>query len=252
MAEQPVTTDLPGLEAPLAEAPVTSNAGSIPHYWQALWALTLKDLTAEWRNRQLVTAMLVFALLVILIFNFALELDANARTNVAAGVLWVTFIFAATLGLNRAFAPEVDRGSLDGLLLAPVDRSALFFAKLISTLVFIFAVEIIVVPVFIVLYNLPLFNGMFILVVVLGTLGYVSVGTLLAALSVRIRAREVMLPVLLFPITVPVILASVKASTEILAGSEWGKYSAAFGLIVAYDIVFIALAIMLFDYLVED
>ncbi len=239
----------------MLESTTNQRAGvrdNVRRYLRAMAAIVWKDLKAEWRNRQLVSAMLVFSLLVILIFNFALELDRNARENVASGVLWVTFVFAATLGLNRTFAPEVDRGSLDGLLLAPIDRTALFFAKLISTLIFIFVVEALVIPVFSVLYNISLFEPLFLLVVVLGTFGYVVAGTLLAAMAVHIRAREIMLPVLLFPITVPVILASVKASSEILAGSEWGQIAAAFNLVVAFDIIFVAIALMLFDYLVEE
>ena len=140
------------------------------NFWRAVSTIAWKDLTAELRNKEIVSAMFIFSLLVILIFNFALELDKSARENVAAGVLWVTFIFAATLGLNRTFAAEKDRGSLDGLLLAPIDRTALFFGKLLSTLVFILIVEIIVVPVFSVLYSISMFDPMFLLVLLLGTL----------------------------------------------------------------------------------
>lgn len=221
-------------------------------YVRAVWAVLWKDLTAEWRNREIISAMLVFSLLVVLIFNFALELDASARENVAAGVLWVTFVFSATLGLNRSFAPELDKGSLEGLLLAPIDRGVIYFAKLASTLIFIFLVEAIVIPLFFVLYGVDVFKPLFLLVVLLGTIGYVGVGTLLAAVAMRTRAREIMLPILLFPVTVPVILAAVRASSDILAGQDWGQISAAFNLVVAYDVIFIAVAFMLFDFLVEE
>ncbi|HJO32660.1 MAG: heme exporter protein CcmB [Anaerolineales bacterium] len=221
-------------------------------FWRAVSAIVWKDLAAELRNKEIVSALVVFSLLVILIFNFALELDKAVRENVAAGVLWVTFVFSATLGLNRTFAPEKDRGSLDGLLLAPIDRSALYFGKLLSTFVFILIVEIIVIPAFSVLYNISLFSPPFLLVVLLGTLGYAMVGTLLAAMAVHTRAREVMLPILLFPVAVPVVMASVRASASILAGAEWGHIAGAFNLVVVYDTIMLAIAIMTFDYLIEE
>ena len=221
-------------------------------FWRAVSAIVWKDLAAELRNKEIVSALVVFSLLVILIFNFALELDKAVRENVAAGVLWVTFVFSATLGLNRTFAPEKDRGSLDGLLLAPIDRSALYFGKLLSTFVFILIVEIIVIPLFSVLYNISLFSPPLLLVVLLGTLGYAMVGTLLAAMAVHTRAREVMLPILLFPVAVPVVMASVRASASILAGAEWGHIAGAFNLVVVYDTIMLAIAIMTFDYLIEE
>ena len=167
--------------------------------------------------------MFVFSLLVVLIFNFSLELDKAARDNVAVGVLWVTFVFAATLGLNRTFAAEKDRGLLDGLLLAPIDRSALFVGKLLSTYIFILIVESIVVPLFSLLYNVYLFTPLLLLVLLLGTLGYTVVGTLLAAIAIHTRSREVMLPILLFPVAVPVVMAAVRASASILEGNTSKK-----------------------------
>ena len=136
-------------------------------FLRAMGAVVWKDLAAELRSRELLSAMLVFALLVILIFNFALELDVKTRSTVTAGVLWVTFIFAGTLGLNRSMAIEKDRGCLDGLLLAPVDRSAIYFGKMIGNLVFMLIIAIIVLPVYSILYNTNLFNPGFLLVIFL-------------------------------------------------------------------------------------
>src|SRR5215470_19641858 len=123
------------------------------HYLRAVWAVLWKDLAAELRSKELLSSMLVFAVLVILIFNFALDLDRSAREDVAAGVLWVTTAFTGTLGLNRSLAQEKDRGSLDGLLLAPVDRSALYFGKMLGNLLFIGIIQVIMLPVFTVLFN---------------------------------------------------------------------------------------------------
>ena len=184
-----------------------------------------KDLRAEFRSRELFSAMLVFSLLIILIFNFALELDIKTRQSVTAGVLWSTFAFAGTLGLNRSMAIEKDRGCLDGLLLAPVDRSAIYFGKVISNLAFMLIVEMIVLPVYSVLYNVNLFQPGLLLVILLGSIGYVAVGTLLAAMSVQTRTRDILLPILLFPVVIPVLLAAVKASSGFLTGADWQRSS---------------------------
>jgi heme exporter protein B len=221
-------------------------------FLRALRAIIWKDLAAELRSRELLSSMLVFALLVILIFNFALELDARARSTVTAGVLWVTFAFAGTLGLNRSMATEKDRGCLDGLLLAPVDRSAIYFGKAIGNLVFMFIVEAIVLPVYSVLYNTNLFQPGLLLVILLGSIGYVAVGTLLSAMAVQTRTRDVLLPILLFPLVVPVMIAAVKASTGFLEGLEMVDIRPWLNLLAVYDIIFISVAFMVFDYVVEE
>jgi heme exporter protein B len=221
-------------------------------YLRALGAVVWKDLAAELRSRELLTSMLVFALLVILIFNFALELDAKARATVTSGVLWVTFAFAGTLGLNRSMAVEKDRGCMDGLLLAPVDRSAIYFGKTVGNLIFMFIVEIIVLPVYSILYNTNLFKPGLIAVVILGSIGYVVVGTLLSTMAVQTRTRDVLLPILLFPVIIPVMIAAVKASTGFLQGIEMAEITPWLNLLLVYDIIFTAVAFMVFDYVVEE
>ncbi len=221
-------------------------------FLRAVGAIVWKDLAAELRSRELISAMLVFALLVILIFNFALELDAKARASVTAGVLWVTFAFAGTLGLNRSMAMEKDRGCLDGLLLAPVDRSAIYFGKAIGNLIFMFIVEIIVLPVYSVLYNTNLFQPGLLLVIVLGSVGYTVVGTLLASMAVQTRTRDVLLPILLFPVAIPVFIAAVKASSGFLQGIELAEILPWLNLLITYDVIFTAVAFMVFDYVVEE
>src|SRR5512144_1491569 len=166
-------------------------------FLRALSAVVWKDLAAELRSRELLSAMLVFALLVILIFNFALELEPGTRATVTSGVLWVTFAFAGTLGLSRSMAMEKDRGCLDGLLLAPVDRTAIYFGKMIGNLVFMLIVEVIILPMYSVLYNINLFQPGLLLVILLGSIGYAGVGTLLAAMSTQTRTRDILLPILL-------------------------------------------------------
>ena len=175
-----------------------------------------KDLAAEFRSCELISAMLVFSLLVIIIFNFALELDIKTRQSVTAGVLWTTFAFAGTLGLNRSMAVEKDRGCMDGLLLAPVDRSAIYFGKAISNLAFMLIVEAIVLPVYSVLYNVNLFRFDLLGVILLGSIGYAAVGTLLSAMSVQTRTREVLLPILLFPSCHPCFAGSCQSQQRLI------------------------------------
>ena len=223
-----------------------------PGYLASIKAILWKDIAIEWRSRQMLSAMLIFALLVILIFNFALELDARARINVTAGVLWATFAFAGTLGLNRSMAIEKEGDALDGLLLAPIDRSAIYFGKLLGNLLFMFVVELITLPVYSVLYNVNLLNAGLLLVIVLGTLGYAAVGTLLASMAVQARTRDLLLPVLLFPVVIPALVAAIRASSGFLSGLELEFIMPSLNLLVAYDLIMLALAFMFFDFVIEE
>ena len=221
-------------------------------YLRAVGAIVWKDIAAELRSRELLGSMLVFALLVILIFNFALELDLRTRQTVTAGVLWVTFAFAGTLGLNRSMAIEKDRGCLDGLLLAPVDRSAIYFGKVLSNLLFMIIMEAIILPLYSLLYNVNLFQPGLIAVILLGSIGYVVVGTLLSAMAVQARTRDILLPILLFPVVLPVLVAAVRATTSILQGLPLEDYQVWLSLLIAYDVIFLGVAIVSFDYVVEE
>jgi heme exporter protein B len=196
--------------------------------------------------------MLIFALLVILIFNFALELDIAAQESLSAGVLWTTFVFAGTIGLNRSLAVEKDRGCLDGLLLAPVDRSVIFFGKAVGNLLFMLVVEIIVLPVYSFLYGTAVFQPGFLLIVLLGSIGYVAVGTMLATMVVQVRTRDIMLPIILFPLALPVIIAAVKASQGFLSQLPINEIAPWVNILVVYDLIFIAAAYMVFDFVLEE
>jgi heme exporter protein B len=222
------------------------------NFFKAVSAVVWKDLQAELRTLELFSAMMVFSLLIIIIFNFALELDLKTRQSVTSGVLWATFAFAGTLGLNRSMAIEKDRGCLDGLLLAPVDRSAIYFGKLISNLTFMLIVEAIVLVVYSILYNINLFQPGLLLVILLGSIGYAGVGTLLAAMSVQTRTRDILLPILLFPVIIPVLLAAVKASSGFLDGSQFSDILLPLDILVVYDLVFISVAFMFFENIVEE
>ncbi len=228
------------------------NPPGVVRLLRATFAIVWKDLVAELRSRELLSAMLVFSLLVILIFNFALELDIRTRQSVTSGVLWATFAFAGTLGLNRSLAIEKDRGCLDGLLLAPVDRSAIYFGKVLSNLFFMLIVEAVVLPVYSFLYNFNLFQPGLILVILLGSIGYSVVGTLLATMAIQTRTRDVLLPILLFPIVVPILIAAVKASGGYLDQAPMTEILPWLNLLIVYDVIFTAIAFMVFDYVVEE
>jgi heme exporter protein B len=221
-------------------------------YLRKVLAIVWKDVRAELRTKDILSSMLVFAGLSVLIFQFAFDLRADNVRLVLPGVLWIAITFAGVLGLNRSFILEQDRGSLEGLLLAPVDRSAIYFGKLIGNLLFIFVVELLLLPLMTVLFNVWLLSPALLLVVALGTVGYAAVGTLFAALSINTRAREVMLPILLFPVMVPVFVAGVQAVSRLLDGDSLADIMRWVQLLVAYDAIFIAAAMLLFDYVVEE
>jgi heme exporter protein B len=221
-------------------------------FLRKILAIVHKDIIAELRTKEMFSSMFVFALLVIVIFNFAFELRVANVKQVAPGVLWVTFTFAGMLGLNRSFILEKDKGCLEGLLLAPVDRSVIYFGKMLGNLIFMSVVEAIVLPIFWVLFNPPLFSPALILVIVLGTLGFAGVGTLFSAIAVHTRAREVMLPILLFPIVVPLMIAAVKITGGLLDGQPLSEMGNWLNLLVGFDIIFLTVSYMTFDYVVEE
>lgn len=214
-------------------------------------AIVWKDVVAELRTREMFSSMLVFALLVIVIFNFSFELRVENIAQVAPGVLWVTFVFAGTLELNRSLALEMENDCLDGLFLAPMDRSAIYFGKMLGNLIFISAIEALMLPIFSVLFDLNLILPSLLLTIFLGTIGFAAVGTLLSAIAVNTRAREVMLPVLLFPILLPVVISVTKVTGGILDGVPLGDLAHWLRFLVAFDIIFLVVSFMTFDFVVQ-
>jgi len=219
-----------------------------------LQTLIWKELLVEARGRETVLAGAVFALLVLVVFNFAFDLRVENVAAVAPGVLWVTVTFAGVLSLGRSFSRERDRRTLDGLLLAPIDRSALYLAKVVASVASMLLVEVIALPAFIGLFNLTVDLPLLVAALVLGTLGLAGVGTLFAAIAAHTRARDVMLPLLLFPIQVPVILATVKSTGAAIRvpGLDPPELGQWLGLLIAFDALFLGLSVVLFDYAIEE
>ena len=220
-------------------------------YLRRVWAIVRKDLAAEMRSREMVSAMLVFALVVILVFNFAFDMRAARAIEVAPGVLWVAFAFSGMLGLGRSFILERDQGCLDGLLLCPSDRSIIYLGKMLGNLLFISIIEVASLPVFIAIFNLPL-ELRLLPVILLGTIGLAAVGTLFSAMTVQARAREVLLPVLVLPIIIPVLIAAVKLTAGLLDGQPWDEIAHWFRFLLGYDALFLAVSYMTFDFVVEE
>ncbi len=216
-----------------------------------VWAIILKDLALQRRSREMLNSMFIFALIVILVFSFSFELRVERVKQIAPGVLWVAFTFAGMLGLSRSFILESDQGCLDGLLLCPVDRSVIYFGKMLSNLLFISITEAIILPLYFALFNLP-FKLLLLPIIVLGTVGFSAVGTLFSAMTVHVRAREVMLPILLFPIVMPALIAAVKLTGGILDGQAWSEMTHWLQLLVGFDVIFLAVSYMAFDYVVEE
>ena len=217
-----------------------------------VWAIVAKDVAAELHTREMISAMLVFSVLAMLIFSFALDLQRAMARAVAPGVLWATVAFAGTLGLSRSLAREQQTGCIDGLLLVPMDRSAIFFGKALGNLFFMAVVEAVLLPLFSALFDVPLLQPGVLLVVVLGTIGYAAVGTLLAAIAVNTRAREVMLPILLLPLAIPALIAAVQASGGLLDGATLAEVGGWIRLLVVYDLLIVAASLLTFSHVVEE
>jgi heme exporter protein B len=221
-----------------------------------------KDLLAEFRTKQMLNSMVIFALLVIVIFSFAFGNEAtifvpNLNKKIvdllAPGMLWISFTFAGMLGLSRSFAGEKEEGCLEGLKLCPVERSEIYNGKVLSNAVLMFLMEMATLPIFVVLFSYEIKNILgLIVVIILGTFGFIFVGTLLSALTVNTRTREILLPVILFPILIPVILSAVSATGIMLSNGNFSDVAGELQILVVYDLIFFVVAQMVFEYTIED
>lgn len=231
--------------------PQMRTEGGLAAYLRKVWAVTVKDIRAELRAKEIAATMVVFGLLAAVIFGLAFDLRVPQATMVVPGVLWAIVLFTGILGLNRSFGAEVDRGTLAGLLLAPVERSALYFGKLISNLLYLFVLELFLLPVMLVLFDVNVFQPWNLVGLLLGTVGYAGVGTLFAALTASSRARETMLPVLLLPVLAPLFMAGVSLTAGILDGRPMSGLWRWLQILALYDVVFVTAAYVLFDLIWE-
>jgi heme exporter protein B len=216
-------------------------------------AVLRKDMRIEWRTRESLASMVVLGVLLVVIFSVALDPAPADAPRLAPSVLWAAFVFTGLLGVQRGFVLEREQDCLGGLLASPLDPAALYLGKLAANVVLLAATQALVVPLVAVLLHVDVGRALpsLLLVLLLGNLGFAALATLFAAMTVRARAREVMLPVLLLPVVVPVLIAGVKATEAVLAGGL-GAASGALGVLVAFDVIFVAAGILLFEQVIRD
>jgi heme exporter protein B len=221
---------------------------------RTVYLLFTKDLLVELRNRETFTVMLFFAVVILFLFHFSLNPERENTAVLAPGLLWLAFMFTGVLGLGRSFQAEQTNDCLEQLLLVPGDRGNIFLGKLIGNVAFMLAVEILIIPLFALFFQLNLWEALLPLLVVafLGTLGFAAIGTLFSALTANLRAREVLFPLLLFPLVVPVIIGSVTATGIILGGGALSEASGWLKLLGAFDTIFLAVAYLSFECVVEQ
>ena len=222
------------------------------NWFRAAGAIFWKDILLETRTKDMLVAVLVFSILVIVIFNFAISPTPQMVGLVAPGILWVAFIFGGMFGLTRSFALEREGGSIKGLLLAPVGRDAVFYGKMAAIFILMLVVEAIVFPVFAVLFNLALWIPWLIPVAVLATLGIATVGTVFSAIAVNTRAREIMFPVLFLPVAIPTIIAVIEASGVAMRGAELSEMSKWLPFMGAIDAIFLVICPVAFNLVIQD
>ena len=216
--------------------------------------LLWKDLVLEWRGREILTAMVVFSMLVAVVFNFAFSPSPGDAARLLPGMLWVTLAFASTLGLSRSFVLEQDHGAIEALRLFPFDPSLIYVAKLLANLLYLLAVEALVLPALAAIAGISLIGSAapLALILVLGSIGLVAVGTIFSAMSVNTRIREVLLPVLLFPLAAPVLISGVRAMLGVLAGGSLSAVLPGVRILVAFDVIFLVVGYVIFEFVLEE
>ena len=220
---------------------------------KSLRAILFKDIAIEWRNKEAISSMFMFGVLTMVIFNYTVDVSGFDRSEISPGILWVAFTFAGVIGLNRSLSMEIDNECIQALLLAPLTRGDLYLGKVASNFVFMMTAEILIIPPFVILNNLPIDSRILgiIGVAILGTLGFVSVGTILSMIAAQTRMKEVILAILQIPLTVPVILMAVRSTSMIIANDTVG-ISSRLAILGAFTIVYLTASYLLFDYVVEE
>ncbi len=219
-----------------------------------IWTLAEKDLRIEFRSRQAFFTTLFFSFLILMVFSFAFDPASETTRKAAPGILWVALIFPGVIQLNRSFQSEREDGTLLGILVSPMDRGLIFFGKFLANWIFLLAVDLLTLAIFMVIFKFsptPATLWM-LLLILLSSLGFSAVGTLFGAMVSSIRTREVLLPILLFPIVIPVILAAVNGSTEVLLGEKFRLFFQWIKILVAFDVIFLAASYLVFEYVVEE
>jgi len=219
-----------------------------------IWAIFRKDMLIEFRTKDSLNSMLFFGVVVLVIFNFALGSLHDSLRSAAPGILWVAFAFSGTLGLNRVFAAEKENSCLQGLLMVPVDRGVIYLGKMLAATVFMLIAELVIFIFSLVFFNLTVWPEIpyLILVFAVGTLGFSAVGTLLSAVTVNTKMREVLLPLILFPVILPVLINAAEATNIILNSADYGQLKLPLTIMSVFTLVFGTISYLLFEYVLED
>ncbi len=217
-----------------------------------IWTLTLKELRIESRNRDVAVAIVMFASLVIAIFAIAIEPNARTALETGPGVLWAAITFAGVVGMTRATSHELENDAVGALMLAPVSRDLVFIGKSLGNFVFLTIAMLIVFVVFTFMFNLSIFRAEILVVALLAAIGFASVGTLFSSLTFRVRAREVLLPMLFLPSVAPLLFAAIRVTSVSVAGETWSASLPWIQLAVVYDVVFVTASALLFGYVLDD
>jgi heme exporter protein B len=220
---------------------------SAPGFGSILRSTLAKDLRMEWRSKDAINSMLFFSLLVVVIFSFSFDPTAESSREIASGLIWTSFLFAAVVALNQTWARELRNQALDAFRVSPAPPNSLFVAKSLGNMIFVTVLECLMAPLFTMFYNLRALGNWHLLplIAVLGTWALVVNGTFFAAMSIRTRIREVLLPLILFPVSLPALLAMVSATRDVLAGDS-SPYPM-IKLLTVYDVVFTTVCLMLFE-----
>ena len=218
----------------------------------AIKTMLWKDLLLELKSKDVIISIVSFALLALVIFNFAFGSSSQLASLIAPGAIWVSITFAGVIGLNRLFVIEHDQGSIVGLLLTPVSRDSIYFGKMLSMFVFLTISEIILLPIYAILFNTSITHPIFLLIVVLGTIGFASLGTLFSAMAVNTRSREIMLPVMFLPIVMPILIGSVVASANVLDGGGWADAARGIHIIIVFDVLSLVVSPLLFEQIMQE
>lgn len=216
--------------------------------------LLWKDLLLELRRRDSLLTMFFFGTLLLFVFHFSFDPAPDQIVAMAPGLLWLAFLFTGTLGLAQMFQAERENHNLDALLLSPLDPGAMFLAKAAFNLILMLLVELVVIPLFWILFNLPFWNLLpqVFLVTLLGTIGFCALGTLMSALTLKARARELLLPLVLFPLMIPVVLATIRCLEEVLRAGEVGNQMGWLRLLLGFDVIFLTAGVLIFDWVIEN
>ena len=219
-----------------------------------LWTIFRKDLTLERRSREMSSVMIFFSLLLVVIFQFTFEPGKVNLTDLAPGLLWVMIVFAGLLGFSRSFAKDLEHGGLSGMVIAPIDPGAIYLGKASANIVFLLAMEGVMLPLLGIFLNAPVFSNILRIapVVILGTIGFAGVGTLFAAISIHTRLSEVILPLLLLPIVIPLLIFAVKATGKVMIGRPLSAVATQLKFLAGLDVMFLALSFLLFEYTLSE